>query len=51
MKTYTNCLEGNGVLLLSGFYKKDIPILDAEVSKYGLLLENNNWIALKYVKN
>ena len=52
MKVYTNCLEENGVLLLSGFYEQDIPVIDAEVSKYGLKLEKfiqrNNWVALKY---
>lgn len=55
MKIYTSCLEGSGTLLLSGFYKEDIPIIDAEVSKYGLeligQLERNNWVALKYQKN
>lgn len=52
MKVYTNCLNENGVLLLSGFYEDDIPVIDAEVSKYGLKLETfikrNNWVALKY---
>ncbi|MFZ2285136.1 MAG: 50S ribosomal protein L11 methyltransferase [Lutibacter sp.] len=54
MHVYANCLEENGIILLSGFYKEDIPIIDAEVSKYGLKLdkqiERNNWVALKYVK-
>ena len=54
MKTYTNCLLKNGVLLLSGFYKEDIATIDAEVSKYGLQLkktiEKNNWVSLKYFK-
>ncbi len=54
MKIYTNCLNDKGVLLLSGFYKEDIPIIDAEVSKYNLKLETfierNNWVALKYNK-
>jgi len=54
MSVYTNCMNEKGVILLSGFYKEDIPIIDAEVSKYGLKLENqierNNWVALKYVK-
>lgn len=54
MKTYTNCLLEQGVLLLSGFYKEDIPTIDAEVSKYGLQLqktiERNNWVSLKYIK-
>ncbi len=54
MKTYTNCLLEQGVLLLSGFYKEDIPTIDAEVSKYGLQLQKtikrNNWVSLKYIK-
>ncbi|MBT4779528.1 MAG: 50S ribosomal protein L11 methyltransferase [Polaribacter sp.] len=54
MEIYTNCLNENGVLLLSGFYKEDIPMIDAEVSKYQLKLETNlernNWVALKYNK-
>ncbi|MCF6168758.1 50S ribosomal protein L11 methyltransferase [Lutibacter sp.] len=54
MKVYINCLSDIGVLLLSGFYKKDVPIIDAEVSKYGLIfdevIERNNWVALKYLK-
>jgi len=54
MQYYTKCLVENGVLLLSGFYKEDIPIIDNEVAKYGLKLSNtierNNWVALKYVK-
>ena len=52
MKVYTNCLQEGGILLLSGFYEQDIPIIDAEVIKYGLKLEKfiqrNNWVALKY---
>lgn len=55
MQTYIDCLEDKGVLLLSGFYKEDIPIIDKEASKYHMQLvgqlERNNWIALKYVKN
>ena len=54
MAIYTNCLHKNGVLLLSGFYQEDMPIIDAEVSKYNLKLETfiekNNWVALKYNK-
>jgi ribosomal protein L11 methyltransferase len=54
MHIYADCLGENGVILLSGFYKEDIPVIDAEVSKYGLKLdkqiERNNWVALKYVK-
>jgi ribosomal protein L11 methyltransferase len=53
MKVYTDCLNESGVLLLSGFYEDDIPMIDEEVSKYGLSLDKkihrNNWVALKYV--
>ena len=52
IETYTNSLNDNGILLLSGFYQEDIPIIDAEVSKYNLKLqtieERKNWVALKY---
>jgi len=54
METYMTCLNEKGVILFSGFYKEDIPIIDAEVSKYNLkldkTLERNNWVSLKYVK-
>ena len=54
MNTYTDCLDRNGILLLSGFYKEDITIIDNEVTKYGLTFEKkiqrNNWVALKYLK-
>ncbi|CAA0190766.1 50S ribosomal protein L11 methyltransferase [Tenacibaculum maritimum] len=54
MEIYTNCLHKEGVLLLSGFYKEDIPVINEEVIKYGLkldkTLERNNWAALKYLK-
>ena len=54
MEAYMNCLNDDGVILFSGFYKEDIPVIDAEVSKYGLKLdrtiERNNWVSLKYMK-
>jgi len=52
IKQYANCLTEKGILLLSGFYQEDIPIIDAEASKYELkldkIIERNNWVALKY---
>ena len=54
IKTYANCLDKGAVLLLSGFYEEDIPIIDAEASKYGLKLhefkKRNDWVAVKYFK-
>ena len=54
MKTYIDSLSKNGVLLLSGFYKDDITIIENEVVKHGLvfdkMIQRNSWIALKYTK-
>ena len=53
IKSYSNSLNSNGILLLSGFYEEDIPIVDSETSKYNLkldkIIERNNWVALKYL--
>jgi ribosomal protein L11 methyltransferase len=29
MQAYVDCLNPNGILLLSGFYNEDIPFIDA----------------------
>ncbi|WP_196885492.1 50S ribosomal protein L11 methyltransferase [Aureivirga sp. CE67] len=54
IETYNNCLNEGGVLLLSGFYTEDIPIMDEKASSLGLkldkTLELNNWVSLKYTK-
>ena len=54
MQSYMDCLNDDGVILFSGFYQEDIPIIDAEVSKYDFkidtIIERNNWVALKYKK-
>ncbi|MDP3312967.1 50S ribosomal protein L11 methyltransferase [Lutibacter sp.] len=54
MDVYMNCLNEQGVILFSGFYQEDIPVIDAEVSKYNLkldkIIERNNWVSLKYLK-
>lgn len=54
MQFYMDCLNENGIILFSGFYSEDIPIIDAEVAKYGLKLEKtierNNWVSLRYTK-
>lgn len=55
MEAYHTCLNPGGIILLSGFYKEDIPILDGKASEFGLTLQNtlerNNWVSLKYQKN
>jgi len=54
MNAYIDCLNDGGTLLLSGFYKEDIPVIDAEVTKYPMtqvsFKERNNWVAVKYNK-
>ena len=49
---YAKRLNKNGILLLSGFYVKDIPMINKEATKNKLQLENqlerNSWVALKF---
>lgn len=50
---YANCLNDNGILFLSGFYKEDITDISAKCELFGLHFdenfEKNNWVAVKYV--
>jgi ribosomal protein L11 methyltransferase len=50
---YAENLSDNGIILLSGFYKQDIPIINNKANQNNLrlekTLEKNNWISLKYV--
>ena len=49
---YVKNLNKNGILLLSGFYVKDIPIINKVATKNKLQLEKqlerNSWVALKF---
>ena len=53
MQTYVDCLNKEGILLLSGFYNEDIPFIDASCTEKGLTyvkkFERNNWLSLKYI--
>jgi len=53
MGTYISCLNKGGMLFLSGFYKEDIPMIQAECEKHLLKfeekLERNNWVSLKFL--
>ena len=50
--TYVTCLNPNGLLFLSGFYKNDIPMIQEVCVDYNLSLEaqisKNDWVALKF---
>ena len=54
MQHYVDCLNPTGILLLSGFYEEDIPVIDASCTEKGLTylkkLKRNNWVSLKYEK-
>lgn len=53
MQRYVDCLNKNGVLLLSGFYEEDIPYIEASCIEKGLKfvkkIQRNNWVSLKFV--
>jgi ribosomal protein L11 methyltransferase len=53
MAAYRKCLSDGGALYLSGFYKKDLPIIKESCNKLGFTFvdnkERNNWIAAKFV--
>lgn len=53
MQAYVDCLNPNGVLLLSGFYEEDIPYLTDACTSKGLKfvkkLQRNNWVSLKFI--
>jgi len=55
MEQYVACLSSGGELYMSGFYKEDIPLIEAEANRLGLQLvdfkEKNNWVVVKTVKD
>ncbi len=55
MESYSNCLSAGGELYMSGFYREDIPLIEAEATRNNLSLqyfnEKNNWVAVKMIKN
>lgn len=54
MKHYVNVLNEKGLLILSGFYKSDMDIINNEAIKYDLTFtsftEKNNWVITAYKK-
>lgn len=54
MEKYAGCLTKGGELYMSGFYKEDIPLIEAEANRNGLELTHfklkNNWAVVKTVK-
>ncbi|NVN95761.1 MAG: 50S ribosomal protein L11 methyltransferase [Bacteroidetes bacterium] len=54
IQAYALSLNSNGVLLMSGFYEQDIPIIKEECAKYDIAFERyiskNNWVAVRFIK-
>lgn len=50
---YANCLNNQGMLFLSGFYKDDIPKIQERCEEFSLKfienLEKNLWVAVKFI--
>ncbi len=50
---YAKCLQSKGRLFLSGFYKEDIPLIEAECKRYMLklneIIERGSWVSLKFI--
>lgn len=55
MKVYAGALSAGGELYLSGFYTEDIPLLEAEAQKWGLVVkackEKDNWAMIRLLKH
>jgi ribosomal protein L11 methyltransferase len=54
IETYAACLNADGELYMSGFYKEDIVLIEAEANlnnlKLDYFVEKNNWVAVKTTK-
>lgn len=55
MKSYATAMKQDALLLMSGFYKEDISVLEEECKNNQLVLlsfsEKNNWVAVKTMIN
>jgi len=52
MEAYRKCMKSGGILMLSGFYLVDLPMISARAAELGLEYkghkERNNWVAARY---
>ncbi len=55
MDRYTAALRPGGTMLLSGFYREDIPVVGKRAAESGLTIcdskESNRWVAVRLLKN
>lgn len=54
IKHYVDCMKPGATLFMSGFYTEDIPAIEIECERNGLIFlshaEKNNWVAVKAEK-
>lgn len=55
LERYSSSLKSGGIMLLSGFYKADLPLLERAAGMYGLTMESvmeeeGGWTSLRLVK-
>ncbi len=54
MEAYSEAINKNGALYLSGYYKEDLPVITKTCNNLGLKFvenkERNNWVAAKFSK-
>lgn len=56
LSRYVSALKPGGMMILSGFYSEDVPLLERAVARYGLhtdcvLTEDDNWTSLRLIKD
>ena len=55
LASYKRCINSNGILLLSGFYTEDEPLLQSKAKELEFeflkKLERNNWLSLQFRSN
>ena len=51
---YCRALKPEGEIYMSGFYKEDVPVIEAKCNRNGLALhsftEQNNWVAIRVIR-
>ncbi len=55
MEIYINSMAKGSILILSGFYLQDLPIISEKATNQGLKylkhIEHENWIAIQFIRN
>lgn len=55
MSKYSACLKEEGLILFSGFYTQDLPVIQEEAMKHSLVMishqSKNNWVVATFIKN